>query len=302
MMAGTYILTDTIKPAFGESSPSVYKRTDVVDHAARARSAAAKNTTSRPRPPIAERCSRRCARCPGSRRRRAAIFDQAAARRTQRQGDLERRRARPRVQLDPHGDQRFNPLQARRRRAGRAGRSEVAIDADTAERQRLRGRPDDRRRRRAARCRRFTIVGIAKFGGVASLGGATIADLRPRRRRSALLRQAGPARQDRRRRQGRRHAAAAASREIRPLLPPDAPGAHRRRQAEQSTPRTPTRSSASSGLPARLRRHRAVRRRLHHLNTLSITVAQRTREFAHAAHARRDAPAGAALGAARGAR
>ena len=67
LMAGTYILTDTINHSFAAIFTEAGKNHDVVVTARR--NARARNGPSRRSP---KRRSRRCARCPGSRRPRAA--------------------------------------------------------------------------------------------------------------------------------------------------------------------------------------------------------------------------------------
>ena len=118
MISGTYILTDTIKSAFGTVFTQVYKHTDVVitgKSAIGGERRQQRRTRRRARVlRIAARAG--CARCRASPKRRAASQTRAAAGGARRQGDLERRRARPRLQRAPARQPALQPARARRRR------------------------------------------------------------------------------------------------------------------------------------------------------------------------------------------
>ena len=113
MISGTYILTDTIKSAFGTVFTAVYKHTDVVVTGKSAlgggeRSGATADGAGVPR--IAARAP--CAALPGVADAQGVHLRRRPAGGTGRQGDLQRRRAGARRSAcTPHGNQRFNPLQ-----------------------------------------------------------------------------------------------------------------------------------------------------------------------------------------------
>ena len=203
--------------------------------------------------------------------------------------------------VHPHGNQRFNPLKLV---AGHwpEGDREVAIDANTAEQERLQGGPDDRRRSPAAPSSRCGSPGSC--GSAASPRSAA-----PRWRSSTSpsaqhLLQQGGASSTRSRSPtepgytpaaaGRRDPAAAAARRA---------GPHRRRSRPSRPP------SDTSGFLNSIQNFLLAFAGIALFvgsfviaNTLSITIAQRTRELGDAAHARRDPPPGAPLGAARSVR
>ena len=179
--------------------------------------------------------------------------------------------------VDPNGDQHFNPLELT---AGRwpDGPHEIAIDANTASTKHYAVGQTDRRGRARAE-QQYKITGIVKLGGVASIGGATIAIFDLPTAQGALRQgRASSTRSTSRRSPGSRRARC--SSEIRPILPPA----------------TQVRSGAGQAAEAG-RRHVAsftsiIQKFLLAFggialfvgifviaNTLSITIAQRAREF-----------------------
>ena len=176
MISGTYILTDTIKSAFGTVFTQVYKKSDVVitrksaisegeegEEGGRAAGAPSFSesllTTVRGLPGVAE--------ADGGVQSRAQLVG--------RNGKVISTGGAPGLGYSVHtyGNQRFNPLELV---AGHwpSGADEVAIDANTAERDNYKVGEEIGVIARSA-TRRYRIAGIAKIGGVSSLGGATMA-------------------------------------------------------------------------------------------------------------------------------
>ena len=180
--------------------------------------------------------------------------------------------------VHPHGNQRFNPLTLV---AGNwpVGPGEVGIDANTAERHRYRvgetigviARGPEQRMRIAA---------IVRIGGVSSLGGATLAifDFPVAQQ---LFHLEGQLTLDLDRRRARRAARRRSCARSRPLLPPNAQARTGVRAGPSRRPRTRTASSPSfqdfllafAGVALFVGAFVIA-------NTLSITIAQRTRELA----------------------
>ena len=167
-----------------------------------------------------------------------------------------------------------------RRAAGRRRRDEVAIDAATAEEQGLQASATRSARSAGAGARATRSSGIAKIGGADSFGGATVVDRDPARGAAHA-------------RQGRPASTRSTSRPSRGVTPAAARGAAARgrcrarvdvrtgseQAAKQSKrhprqPRLPqTRCSSFAGVALFVGAFLIF-------NTFSITVAQRTREFA----------------------
>ena len=114
MISGTYILTDTIKSAFGTVFTEVYKHTDVVITRKSAISEDEGEEGER-EAGRARRSPNRCSRGAGAARawpkRRAASKSRVQL--VGRNGKViaTRRRPGPRLQRPAHGNQRFNPLE-----------------------------------------------------------------------------------------------------------------------------------------------------------------------------------------------
>ena len=170
----------------------------------------------------------------------------------------------------------LQPVQARRGRLGhRAG--QVVIDVNTADEHGFRV-GDPSRSPAKARSRSFTLAGIARFGDVDSLGGATIALFDVATARTVLAKDGfdaiAVARERRRRperadRRDRHHAA--------PPRPRCAPASSRRRRTARASASS-SRSSATSC--SRFGGIALFVGAFVIFNTLSITVAQRTKELA----------------------
>ena len=174
-------------------------------------------------------------------------------------------------------DQSLSPLQARRPAAGRPANGQIAIDRPTADDEhfavgdtdrRLRRRPRQEvrgRRHRPLRHRRLDRRRVDRR-------------LRPADR-AAPVRQAGQARPIRL--DAKSGVTPTASRpQIAPLLPETARVKTAHAQAASDSNDTQKGVGFFRDVPARIRRHRAVRRRMVIANTFSITVSQRIRELA----------------------
>ena len=171
MISGTYVLTDTIKAAFGTVFTTVYKNTDAV---VTSKSALGTNNNSNLLPPsFPASLLTRVRGLPGVSEAQGGISDYANL--VGRDGKVISGHGAPPLafSVHPHGDQHFNPLTIV---SGTwpMGPHEVAIDANTAAKKNYtvgdtigviaRG-PEQT----------FRVAGIVKIGGVASLGGATMA-------------------------------------------------------------------------------------------------------------------------------
>ena len=130
------------------------------------------------------------------------------------------------------------------------------------------------------------------YGDVDSLGGATLAifDVADG---AGAPRQAGRLDDDLGRGERRRLAGATLVSEIRPLLPATRRGRTGREQATEDEQGRSTSSRAHPRLPARIRGHRALRRRLRHLQHALDHGRATDARAGDAAHARRVAPPGA---------
>ncbi len=170
MISGTYVLTDTIKSAFGTVFTQVYKNTDVV---VSAKSVVGDSDNGSLPPSFPESLLARVRGVPGVAAAEGGVSDYAEL--VGRDGKVISGHGAPPLafSVHPHGTQRFNTLELTSG-SWPTGANEVAIDANTADKEHYavgqtigviaRG-PE----------RRFRIAGIVKIGGVSSLGGATMA-------------------------------------------------------------------------------------------------------------------------------
>ncbi len=170
MISGTYVLTDTIRSAFGTVFTQVYKNTDVVISG---KSAIGTGNDGTLPPSFPESLLAKVRALPDVAAATGGIADYAYL--VGRDGKVISGHGAPPLafSIHPNGDQRFNPLQLV---SGHwpSGPSEVAIDANTADTKHYapgdpigviaRGPKQD-----------FRVAGVVKIGGVASLGGATMA-------------------------------------------------------------------------------------------------------------------------------
>jgi putative ABC transport system permease protein len=171
MISGTYVLTDTIKAAFGTVFTQVYKNTDAV---VTGKSAIGGNANNGVTPPsLPQSLLERVRGLPGVSVAEGGIADEAKL--VGRSNKVISRGGAPNLafSVDPKGDQRFNPLVLT---GGRwpAGPHEIAIDKKTADAKRF---PigDTIGVLTRGPLERFRVVGTVRFGGLNSLGGATLA-------------------------------------------------------------------------------------------------------------------------------
>jgi putative ABC transport system permease protein len=171
MISGTYVLTDTIKSAFGTVFTQVYKHTDAI---VTGKSAIGTSQNSNGLPPsFPESLLGKVRNLPGVAEAQGGISDLAQL--VGRDGKVISGHGAPDLafSIHPHGDQRFNPLELVSG-AWPVGPHEVAIDANTASKKHYspgdtigviaRG-PEEQ----------YHISGVVKIGNVSSLGGATMA-------------------------------------------------------------------------------------------------------------------------------
>jgi putative ABC transport system permease protein len=172
MVSGTYVLTDTITKAFDGIFSGSYERTSAVITGKSVVTESSGNVT------IPESLAERVRRLPGVADAAGAIFDlEGSSDKAQligRDGKAISTGGSPTFGFGFDADQtRFNPMTLTSGHWA-AGDGEVVIDQGTADSE---GFEVGERVGVAAigPVRRFTISGIAKFGSVPSLGGATIA-------------------------------------------------------------------------------------------------------------------------------
>jgi putative ABC transport system permease protein len=278
MISGTYILTDTIKAAFGTVFTEVYKRTDVVVTGKSALSSGEEEGghSGRPAPAFSETLLATVRRVPGVAEAQGSVSDSAQL--VGRDGKVISSGGAPGLafSVHGHGNQRFNPLQLV---AGRwpSGPGEIAIDANTAERHGYAVGETIGAIARGAE-QSYRIAGIAKIGGVSSLGGATMAifDFPVAQR---LFHKVGELDSisvaDR-----SGYTPAQVVREIRPLLPPNASVRTAAAQAQKSTEQTNGFLEIIQDFLLAFAGIALFVGSFVIANTLSITIAQRTRELA----------------------
>jgi putative ABC transport system permease protein len=174
MISGTYILTDTIKAAFGTVFTQVYKHTDVVVTGKSAiGTGKERNGGNAVAPSLPESLLDSVRALPGVAQAEGGISDTAQL--VGRGGKVISGGGAPGLAFSVHarGNQRFNPLQLVAG-AWPSGPGEIAIDANTAESKHYTVGQSIGVIARGTE-QHFRIAGIAKIGGVSSLGGATMA-------------------------------------------------------------------------------------------------------------------------------
>src|SRR5438876_11415350 len=174
MVSGTYILTDTIKAAFGTVFTRVYKNTDAVI-TGRSAIGGEEHGNERELPPsFPESLLAQVRALPGVAQASGGVSDRAQL--VGHNGKVTSRGGAPAIAFSySPGAERFNPLSLTRGHWP-GGSGEVAIDASTASKEGLSvGQPIGVIARGPEQ--HLTIAGIVKFGGVSSLGGATMAVL-----------------------------------------------------------------------------------------------------------------------------
>ena len=272
MVSGTYILTDTIEKGFDTIFDRSYEGSDVVISGKVAFSVAEEEEDA---PSFPDSVLEEARRLEGVAAAAGAIEDEANL---VKDGEaIESPGGAPSLALgiDPR-EERFNPLSLT---AGGwpSGGEEIAIDVATADDEELEvGDPIAVAARGPARS--FRITGIAEFGGVSSLGGATLAvfdvptaqELFDKEGELDIVRVAG---------EEGVGAAELVSR-IRPILPPTARVQSASAQADEDAEDT---SSGISFLRYILLAFGGIALFVGSFviaNTLTITIAQRVREFA----------------------
>jgi len=170
MVSGTYVLTDTIKAAFGTVFTQVYKNTDAVITGKSAIGGDNRNGGMLPSLPAS--LLGRIRNLPGVSEAEGGIADRAQL--IGQNGKVITSHGAPALafSVNPHGSQRFNPLVLV---SGRwpDGPTEIAIDKNTADKEHVGvGRSIGLVARGPKQL--FHIVGIVRFGGLNSLGGTTM--------------------------------------------------------------------------------------------------------------------------------
>jgi putative ABC transport system permease protein len=172
MISGTYVLTDTIKAAFGTVFNQVYKNTDAV---ITGKSAIGGNANQGIVPPsLPESLLQRVRGLPGVALAEGGISDEAKLVGRDNKVIISKGGAPSLAfSVNPKGDQRFNPLVLT---TGRwpSGPHEIAIDTKTANTKHFKVGDTIGVLTRGP-VERFRIVGTVRFGGLSSLGGATLA-------------------------------------------------------------------------------------------------------------------------------
>ncbi|MCW2976375.1 MAG: transporter permease, partial [Actinomycetia bacterium] len=171
MISGTYVLTDTIKAAFGTVFTQVYKNTDAVITGKSAIGGNANNNVVLPSLP--ESLLARVRSLPGVQVAEGGISDQAKL--VGRDNKVVSRGGAPDLafSVDPRSDQRFNPLVLTEGRWPN-GSQQIAIDTKTASTKHFKVGDSIGVLTRGP-LQRFRITGLVRFGGLSSLGGATLA-------------------------------------------------------------------------------------------------------------------------------
>jgi putative ABC transport system permease protein len=277
MISGTYILTDTIKSAFGTVFATVYQHTDVVIKGKSAVSGEEEEGGERrAAPAFSEAVLARVRTLPGVAEAQGAVEDTAQL--VGRDGKVIAVGGAPDLafSVHPHGNQRFNPLTLT---AGSwpVGPEEVAIDANTAKRHNYKVGQTIGVVALGAE-QRLRISGIAKIGGVSSLGGATMAIFEFAVAQKVFHKE------------GELDSISIAAahgytptrlvEEIKPLLPPNAQVRTGEAQAKQQTKNTNGFLSIIQNFLLAFGGVALFVGAFVIANTLSITIAQRTRELA----------------------
>jgi len=273
MVSGTYVLTDTIKSAFSTVFTQVYKNSDAV---ITGKSAIGNGNNGRSAAPsLPASLLAEVQRLPGVALASGGVSDTAQI--VGHNGKVISRGGAPGLAFSYEASgQRFNPL-VLTSGTWPSAPNEVAIDSDTASKD---GFATGQEIGIIARgpVRRFRIVGTAKFGSVSSLGGATMAIFTL------------PTAQQIFQKQGRYDTINIAAtsgtspqqlvNEIRPLLPSDAQVRTGQGQAQQATKDTSGFLNIFQSFLLAFGGIALFVGAFVIANTLSITIAQRTRELA----------------------
>jgi putative ABC transport system permease protein len=276
MISGTYILTDTIKSAFGTVFTVVYKNTSVIVSGKSAIGEGEESEGAGAAPSFSESLLATVQALPGVEEAHGAISDHAQL--VGRNGKVLSTGGAPGLafSVHPHDNPRFNPLTLV---AGSwpSGPGEVAIDANTAQRQHYKVGETIGVIARGAE-QHLRISGVAEIGGVSSLGGAPMAifDF--------------PVAQALFHKQGELDSIRVSAKpgytpeqllhEIQPVLPANAQARTAEAQAKQSTKETNGFLSIIKDFLLAFAGVALFVGSFVIANTLSITIAQRTRELA----------------------
>ena len=257
MVSGTFVLTDTINAGFHAIFAVAYCELGRGrDRQGRLRRRRRTRPRSRPRR------SPRIERLPGVAAAAGGVGDEAQFVGDEREGRLARRRARARLQRQPERRPALQPAHARQRAPGPSGPDEVAIDANTADSAAPRGRRHaSASSSRAGASSRYRITGHRRLRQLDLARRCDARDLRPRRpRRRSSTRRASSTRSTSPRSRACR--ARRCSPRSRSVLPPHTQVRTGQQQAQASVERLQLGAHVVPLLPARLRRHRALRRRV----------------------------------------
>ncbi|HSI97428.1 MAG TPA: ABC transporter permease, partial [Gaiellaceae bacterium] len=175
MISGTYVLTDTIERAFSNLFSETYAGTDVVV-SGKGADIRFEGETSAIRPPVAASLLGEVRALPGVEVATGVVSDETAAKILTPEGKAVDTGGSPSFGfgIDPSPElSRFNPLNLLEGRWP-TGSDEVVIDAGTADRQGY-GVGDRIRVSTLKPAREFEVVGVARYGGVDTIGTATFA-------------------------------------------------------------------------------------------------------------------------------
>jgi putative ABC transport system permease protein len=275
MISGTYVLTDTIKSAFSTVFTTVYENTDAV---VTSKSVVLKNQSNSNNlpPPFSESLLAKVRKLPGIAEATGSIDDFAYL--VGRNGKVISGHGAPPLAFSVHadGDQRFNPLTVV---SGTWPQNshEIAIDANTASKKHY-AVGDTIGAIARGPVMHYKIVGIVKIGGVSSLGGATMAIFNFSTAQQIFHKE------------GKLDSISIAAKsgvapsrlvsEIRPILPANAEVRTGQAQAKQATKDTNGFLSIINDFLLAFGGVALFVGAFVIANTLSITIAQRTRELA----------------------
>ena len=298
MVSGTFVLTDTIKSAFGTVFQQAYKNADAVitGKSAIGTGGSGGGGNGPEIPSLPASLLTQVRGLPQTAQASGSISDQAQL--VGRNGKVISAGGAPGLAFSysPEGA-RFNPLTLT---SGNwpSNSGEVAIDAQTASKKNFHVGQDIGIIARGP-VQHFRIVGTVKFAGVSSLGGATISIFTLAEAQQLFHKQGRYDQINVAAKSGTSPDQLVAA--IKPLLGPSAQvrtGQGQAAAGDQGHERLP---QHLPGLPARLRRHRAVRGQLRDRQHAVDHDRPADARASDAAHARRLAPAGAPVGPARGA-
>ncbi len=272
MVSGTFVLTDTLKAGFGEIFTSVYKSSDAV---ITGKSAIGNGNNGNIAPSMPESLLAQVQRLPDVSAAKGGVSDEAQL--VGRDGKVISNGFAPGLafSVDPNGTQQFNPLVLTAGTWPR-GPHEIAIDKSTADKKHYTvGNTIGAVARGPVQ--QYRITGVVKLGNVSSIGGATMAifDLPTAQKIFGKVGKLDAI--DVAARQGISPAQLVA--EIKPILPPTAQVRSGTQEAAKQVQDT---SAFTSILQKFLLAFGGIALFVGIFviaNTLSITIAQRAREF-----------------------